>query len=177
MKQTAKQIKDAMENIRKQMTSVKNNSETKLKQGLKTLRENMKILRARILTIQAKLNLVSESTYYSQDERERLNKLFEEVTQPQKVGGKIEEVKGKMEELLEKRANFVPAIPSEAFNHLSNEEKRRVITILKEQTKGIDTLMKTTKKNAYKLEAIELIIDNIKSDRAREAAYNDIYMY
>lgn len=167
-----------MENIKKQMTSVKNNSETKLKHGLKTLRDNMKILRARILTIQAKLNIVSENTsYYSQEERERLNKLFEEITQPQKVGGKIEEVKGKMEELLEKRSNFVPAIPSEAFNNLANEEKRRVITILKEQTKGIDTLMKTTKKNAYKLEAIELIIDNIKSDRAREAAYNDRYMY
>jgi len=159
------------------MTSVKNNSDTKLKQGMKTLKENMKILRDRILAIQCKLSMASESPSYSQNEKEKLDKLYEETSQPQKVCGKLEDVKSKLEELMEKRLNYAPALPSEAFGSMSNEEKRRVITIMKEQTKGATALMRTTKKNAYKLEAIELIVDNIKNSQSRDSSYNDHYMY
>lgn len=132
------------------MSTVKNNSDTKLKEGLKTLKENMKILRSRILSIQAKLNVASEVTTYSPQEKEKLDKIYEEVTQPHKLGGKLEHVKSKLEELTEKHSNLAPAVPSEVFANMSNDEKRRVITILSEQTKGIYSLMHTTKKNAYK---------------------------
>lgn len=178
LKKMSKQVKEAMEDIKKQMGTIKNNSDTKLKQGLKTLRENMKILRSRILVVQAKLNIASESSSYSQEERERLNRLYEEATQPQKVSGKVEEVKGKLEELLEKKNSFsTPTVPSEAFNNMSNEEKRRVITILKEQTKGIYSLVNMTKKNAYKLDVVDQIVQEVKKEKAREAAITDMYMY
>jgi hypothetical protein len=163
-----------MDNIKVQMNTVKSNSEDKLKTGLKTLKQNMKVLRERILTIQSKLSMASDCSYYNPQEKERLEKLYEETTQPQKIVGKIEEVRGKLDELQEKRSNITPAVPSEAFNEMSNEEKRRVIAIMREQTKGIYSLTKNTKKNAYKLETIELIIDNIKKERSK-AASNDKY--
>lgn len=155
-------MKEAMENIQKEMKSVKSNSDTKLKNGMNTLKENMKILRSRIIQIQSKLSLLSDNIGYSPAQKERLNKLYEETTQPQKIIGQVEEISQKMNELHEK-TNLVPAVPSEAFNSMTNEEKRRVITILKEQTKGVQCLVHTTKKNAYKLEAMELIVDNIKN--------------
>lgn len=172
LKNTSKQIKEAMENIKVQMNVVKGNSQDKLKNGLKTLKQNMKILRERILTIQSKLSMTSDCSYYNPQERERLEKLYEETTQPQKITGKIEEVRGKLDELQEKRSSITPSVPSEAFNEMSNEEKRRVIAIMREQTKGIYSLTKNTKKNAYKLEAIELFIDTIKKERAK-ATYNE----
>ena len=155
------------------MTQIKNNSETKLKNGVKTLRENMRILRSRILEIQAKLNLVSGTNKFSQEERERLNNLFEETTAPQKIPRRIEDIKGKLEGLLEKRSTSARAVPSEAFSNLENEDKRRVISILKEQTKGIHTLINTTKKNAHKLEIIEKVVQEIKNEQAREAEYRN----
>lgn len=114
---------------------------------------------------------------YSQDEKERIDKLYEEISAPQKVCGKLEDVKSKLEEMVEKQTNFSPALPSETFNSLSNEEKRRVLTIMKEQTKGISTLVATTKKNAARLETIEMLIDNIKQGQRNDSYYSQRYMF
>lgn len=176
-KKTSKNVKEIMTSSQAKMVQIKNGSENKLKNGVKTLRDNMRILRSRILEIQAKLNLASDNTYYSQEERERLNTLFEETTAPQKLPGRVEEIKGKLEELLEKRSTSTRAIPSEAFASLENEDKRRVISILKEQTKGIQCLINTTKKNAHKLEVIEKIVQEIKSEQAKEAEYRNRRMH
>jgi len=124
-------MKEAMNNIQHQMHSVhaKIHSDAKLKQGLKTLKENMKILRERILSIQSKLSVAQESPYLSLEERERLEKVYQATNQPTEVPGKIETVKGKLEDLLEARTtlNPHPCVPGEALKIMSNEERRRVI--------------------------------------------------
>mmetsp|Transcript_9892 Transcript_9892/g.11190 ORF Transcript_9892/g.11190 Transcript_9892/m.11190 type:complete len:180 (-) Transcript_9892:22-561(-) len=179
MKKTTTQVTESMKNIKEQMDSVKSkiNSDAKLKQGLKILRENMKILRDRILTIQSKLSLAGETPYISLEQSQRLEKVFKETTQPQKIPGKMEDLKGKLEDLIETRANDPPSTPNEAFNSLSNEDKRRAISIMKEQTKGIFTLVKKTKENAYKLEAAEFIIEKLKESSNNIKFTQDRYVY
>ena len=163
------------------MDSVKSKikSDSQLKQGIKILKENMKLLRDQILTIQGKLSLARETPYLSLEEREKLDKVYKDTTQSQNIPGKIEEVKGKLEDLIEIRANYTPSTPSKAFDIMSNEDKRRVISIMKEQTKGVSTLVKKTKENAYKLEAMEFIADNVKKEQQQQiyAIANDRYVY
>jgi hypothetical protein len=161
-----------MKNIKTQMDTVKNNCDSKLKQGMQTLKDNMKIIRARILNVQSKLNLVSDSFTYSNEDRDKLNKMYEESTQPGKVYNQLEEVKGKLEQFLEYRNMAPSSVPSEAFNQMSTDEKRRVITVMKEQTKGVFSLTKIIKSNAYKLDVIEKVISEVKHEKERESAFS-----
>ena len=160
-----------MKDIKTQMGTVKSNCDSKLKQGLITLRENMKVIRSRILLVQSKLNLASDSFSYTNEDREKLNKMYEETTQPGKVFNQLEEVKGKLEQYLESKDHQATSVPSEAFNQMTNEEKRRVITVMKEQTKGVFSLTKIIKSNAHKLDVIEKVIDEIKHEKERESAF------
>jgi len=179
LKKTAKQVTDAMKNIKEKMNSVKNkvNSDAKLKQGIKTLKENMKMLRDKILAVQSKLSLVKESPYLSLEDHERLDKVFKEATQPNKIPGKIETIKGKLEDLLEARGAHPSTQPAQAFNSISNDEKRRVISVMREQTKGIFSLIKETKKNAFQLEAIEFVAKSVKHEQERKQLSSDRYVY
>ena len=135
----------------------------------------MKLIRTRILQVQAKINMVSDAKTYSNEDRQKLENLYKETTEPGTILTRINEVQDKLELYLDRRHNFVPTAPSEAFEQLSNEEKRRVITVLKEQTKGIFDLTKTIKRTAFKLEVIEKVNDEINAEKERAAVFNHGY--
>lgn len=168
-----------MKNIKEKMDSVKSKvgSDARLKQGIKTLKDNMKIIRDRILAIQSKLSLVKESPYLSLEDHERLDAVFKQTTQPNKIPGKIEIVKGKLEDLLESREIVPTSEPTQVFNKITNDEKRRVISVMREQTKGIYSLIKETKKNAFQLDALEFVAKSVKHDQEQKNIQPDRYIY
>ncbi|CAI2369267.1 unnamed protein product [Moneuplotes crassus] len=178
LKKTTSDITEVMKSMKKKMNLVKNKTSSKamLKKGINSLKENMKILREKILTVQSKMSLLQESPYLSLEDHEKLQIVFNETTQPSKIPGKIEIVKGKLEELLEARGNHSSNEPQEIFNKISSSEKKRVISILREQTKGIFSLIKETKRNAFKLEAIEFIAQSIKQENRERKINSEKYV-
>ena len=60
---------------------------------------------------------------------------------------------------------------SEAFDKMNPDEKRRTITIMREQMKGVASLVEIVKSNAYKLDVMESIVVEAKNQRERDLAF------
>ena len=170
LQQTAKNVTESMKAIKKKMESMEESSKFKLKQGLKTLKENMKVIRARVLTVQSKMNMIANSTTYSVDDWDKLDKVYEETREFGKLHSQLDQVQTKLETVTEKES-YKPMAASEAFDKMNPDEKRRTITIMREQMKGVASLVEIVKSNAYKLDVMESIVVEAKNQRERDLAF------
>lgn len=69
------------------------------------------------------------------------------------------------------KESYKPMAASEAFDKMNPDEKRRTITIMREQMKGVASLVEIVKSNAYKLDVMESIVVEAKNQRERDLAF------
>ena len=97
---------------------------------------------------------------------DRLKDVEDKISQPNQLRSRMMEIQSNLNQMLEDRQEMNDSQShEEVFKSLESSEKVRVLSILKEQQKGIKAMMGVIKQSAHKIKMLNQISGEIKKQK------------